>query len=204
MYPWERRAKQLHLDTKKRRICESCRTIDPPTEAAWGCPECGYGATVSELGGEVPKVCPQCSDGEMELITESACAECCQGEVEEREVYPCPYCSHLKISQYEYHSCPNRPREGQQVTISKPDWTPGEGKVAYLRIECRAKEERVRVNGRRCQGWRSAVERFEAGDKDAFRDCLTCFIAWGRNPARVEATEVDFYPHQASMTLTSE
>ena len=93
-----------------RRVCPACRTIDPPTEPAYGCPECGEGDTLSALGGEVPEVCPWCGEGKLELVTEHACAECGHGEVEEREVYTCPYCGEIRLSKYEYHPCPKRPR----------------------------------------------------------------------------------------------
>ena len=133
---------------KPRRICPACRTLDPPTEPAYGCPECGMRATISELDGEVPELCPWCGDGKLKLVTEVACGECGQGEVQEREVYPCLYCGEIRISQYERHSCPRRP---SKLPASKRnnEWTLGAwGKVAYLRLKCRAGEERVRVNGR--------------------------------------------------------
>ena len=139
---WQEQPKQLSLDTERRKVCPVCRTFDPPTEPAYGCPECGEGATLSHLGDPVPEVCPWCGDGKLELVTENACAECRQGEVEEREVFPCPYCGHIRLSQYEYHLCPNRPKEQALGTDRGRQWTEGgKGKVAYLRLECRAKRE---------------------------------------------------------------
>jgi len=75
---------------RPRRICLACHALDPPTESAYGCSNCGEAATLSQLGGAVPEVCPWCGDGKLELMTEDACAECGQGMVEEREVYTCP------------------------------------------------------------------------------------------------------------------
>ncbi|MFQ5925799.1 MAG: hypothetical protein ACE5IE_07415, partial [Dehalococcoidia bacterium] len=72
----------------------------------------------------------------------------------------------------------------------------GEGKVAYLRLECRAKEERVKVNNRFCPGWCKVVERFWAGDKDAFRDCVFCAFYPLVNPGKLEATGTEPYVHQ--------
>ena len=100
---WRTEPKQLSLERPKR-ICLVCRTIDPPTEPAYGCPECGDGGTVSWYGGVIPEVCPSCGDGELELVTENACAECGQGEVEEREIYPCPHCGEIRLSKYAYHA----------------------------------------------------------------------------------------------------
>jgi len=191
---WRPEHKQLSLE-KPRRVCPACRTLDPPTEPAYGCPECGMGDTLSALGGEVPEVCPWCGDGKLELVTENACAECGQGEVEEREVYPCPHCGEMRLSKYEYHPCPARPRP--EPAGPAQTWTEGDGgKVAYLRLECRAREERVKVNGRLCPGWGKLVEDFHAGDKDAFRHCVFCAYGWGRNPGRVEATGTEAYPYQ--------
>jgi hypothetical protein len=79
---WREQPKQLSLVTERRRVCPVCRTFDPPTEPAYGCPECGEGATLSELGDSVPELCPWCGDGKPEVVTENACAECRQGEVE--------------------------------------------------------------------------------------------------------------------------
>lgn len=73
--------------------------------------------------------------------------------------------------------------------------------MAHVRLECRAKEEKVKVNGRYCPGWRKLVERFEAGDKDAFRDCIFCAYGWGQNPGKIEATGVEPYPHQTSFKV---
>ena len=199
---WQEQPKQLSLLTERRRICPVCRTFDPPTEPAYGCPECGEGATLSELGDPVPELCPWCGDGKLELVTENACAECGQGEVEEREVLPCPYCGHVRLSRYEYHLCPNRPKEQALATDRGRQWTEGsKGKVAYLRLECRAREERVKVNGRLCPGWRYLVERYEAGDKEAFKNCLFCTYGWGQNPGTVEATDVEPYPHQTVLKM---
>ena len=195
---WPEQPKQLSLDSRRRLVCLACRTLDPPTEPAYGCPECGMGETLSHFSGEVPEVCPWCGDGKLEVITESACGECGQGEVEEREVYPCPYCGHIRLSQYEYHPCPNRPSQSEGIKPYREGvWTPGgDGKVAYLRLECRASQERVKVNGRLCPGWRKLVERFYAGDKDAFRDCIFCAYGWGQNPGKLAATGTEPYPHQ--------
>jgi len=199
---WREQPKQLGLLTERRRVCPVCRIFDPTAEPAYGCPECGMGDTLSALGGEIPEVCPWCGDGELELVTDSACGECGQGEVEEREVFPCPYCGHVRLSQYEYHLCPNRPKEQEPGVTRGKGWTDGgEGKVAYLRLECRAKEERVRVNGRLCPGWRYLVERYEAGDREAFKGCLFCAYGWGQNPGIVEATEVEPYLHQTILKL---
>ena len=199
---WQEQPKQLRLDTEWRKVCPICRTFDPPTEPAYGCPECGEGATLSQLGDPVPELCPWCGDGKLELVTENACAECGQGEVEEREVFPCPYCGHVRLSRYEYHLCPNRPKE-QILGIDRgKQWTEeGKGKVAYLRLQCRAKEERVKVNGRLCPGWRYLVERYEAGDEEAFKNCLFCAYGWGQNPGKVEATGVEPYPHQTVLKM---
>jgi len=199
---WREQPKQLGLLTERRRVCPVCRTFDPPTEPAYGCPECGMGDTLSALGGEIPEVCPWCGDGELELVSDIACGECGQGEVEEREVFPCPYCGHVRLSQHEYHLCPNRPKEQEPSITRSKGWTDGgEGKVAYLRLECRAKEERVKVNGRLCPGWRYLVERYEAGDREAFKGCLFCAYGWGQNPGIVEATEVEPYLHQTILKL---
>ena len=203
MYWWEQ-PKQLSLDSQRHRVCLACRTLDPPTEPAYGCPECRDGGTLDYYDGEIPKVCPSYGEGKLELITESACGECGQGEIEDRDVYPCPYCGHIRLSTYDYHSCPNRPRDVVVVATERRDtWTPqsGEGKVAYLRLECRAKEERVKVNGRFCPGWRRLVERYYAGDKDAFRDCIFCAYGWGRNPGVVEATGTEPYAHQTVLKV---
>jgi len=199
---WREQPKQLNLVTERRRVCPACRTFDPPTEPAYGCPECREGATLSQLGDPIPELCPWCGDGNLELMTENACGECGRGEVEVREVFPCPYCGHIRLSQYEYHLCPNRPKE-QVLGIDRgKGWTGGgKGKVAYLRLECRAEEERVKVNGRLCRGWRNLVERYEAGDKEAFKDCLFCAYGWGRNPGTVEATGVEPYPHQTALKM---
>ena len=196
MYSWESR--QLSLDSERKRVCLACRTIDPPTEPAYGCPECGEGATLSWYGGEIPDVCPACGDGKLELITDSACALCGEGEVEEREILRCPYCGYIRLSKMEYHLCPNRPYKPSAAMASwERGWTPGDGgKVVYLRLECRAKQDRVRVNGRRCPGWRKLVERFQAGDKGVFKDCFFCAYGWGDNPGRIEAMETEPYPYQ--------
>ncbi len=135
-------------------------------------------------------------------MTENACGACGQGEVEEREVFPCPYCGHIRLSRYEYHLCPNRPKEQVLEIPRGRGWTEGgKSKVAYLRLECRAKEERVKVNGRLCPGWRTLVERYQAGDKEAFKNCLFCAYGWGQNPGTVEATGVDPYPHQTVLKM---
>jgi len=196
VYSWESR--QLSLDSERKRVCLACRTIDPPTEPAYGCPECGEGATLSWYGGEIPDVCPACGDGKLELITDSACALCGEGEVEEREILRCPYCGYIRLSKMEYHLCPNRPYKPSAAMASwERGWTPGDGgKVVYLRLECRAKQDRVRVNGRRCPGWRKLVERFQAGDKGVFKDCFFCAYGWGDNPGRIEAMETEPYPYQ--------
>lgn len=200
---WREQPKQLSLDTERRRVCPVCRTLDPPTEPAYGCPECGEGGTLSELGDPVPELCPWCGEGKLEMVAENACAECRQGEVEEREVFPCPYCGHIRLSKYEYHPCPNRPSQSEGMKPYREGvWTPGgNGKVAYLRLECRAKEEQVKVNGRRCPGWRYLVERYEAGDREAFKGCLFCAYGWGQNPGTVEATGVEPYPHQTVLKM---
>ena len=195
---WQPQHKQLSLE-RPRCICPVCRTIDPATEPAYGCPECGEGDTLSNLDGEVPETCPWCGEGKLELVTQNACAECGQGEVEEREVYPCPYCGEIRLSKYEYHPCPARPK-AEPVGTGR-GWTEGGeggqgGKVAYLRLECRAREERVKVNGRLCPGWRKLVEDYYAGDRDAFRHCVLCAYGWGRNPGGVEATGTEPYPYQ--------
>ena len=195
---WREQPKQLSLDSRRCLVCPACRTLDPPTEPAYGCPECGEGETLSYFGGEIPEVCPWCGDGKLELITKSACALCGQGEVEERDVYPYPYCEYIRLSSYEYHPCPNRPTQSEGVKPKEGVWTPGgDGKVAYLRLECRAREERVKVNGRLCPGWRKLVERYYAGDKDAFKQCaLSCAYGWGQNPGKVEATGIEPYLYQ--------
>jgi len=189
---------QLSLDCECRRICLSCRTLDPPTEPAYGCPQCGEGQTLSAYGGEIPDVCPACGDGELELVTNSACALCREGEVEEHEILRCSYCGYIRLSKHEYHSCRNRPISNRvSITAGDKGWTPGnDSKAVYLRLECRAKEDRVRVNGRFCIGWRKLVERFMAGKKDAFRDCVMCTYGWGDNPGRIEAMETEPYPYQ--------
>ena len=198
---WREQPKQISLDGH-RRVCLFCRTLDPPTEPAYGCPECGEGETLSYFGGTIPEVCPVCGDGKLELVTENACAECGQGDVEEREVYPCPNCGEIRLSRYEYHLCPNRPRVEEFGLPRGKEWTEGgEDKVAYLRLECRAKENRVKVNGRFCPGWRKLVERFEAGDKDAFRVCIFCTYGWDRNPGKLEATGTEPYQHQTSFKV---
>lgn len=196
---WQPQHEQLSLE-KPRCICPACRTIDPPTEPAYGCPECGMGETLSALGGEIPEVCPWCGDGKLELVTDDACAECRQGEVEEREIYPCPYCGDIRLSKYEYHLCPARPRA--EPVVPAQAWTEGNGtKVAYLRLECKAREEQVKVNGRLCPGWRKIVEDFHAGDRDAFRRCVFCSYSWGRNPGRLEGTGTEPYPYQRKLPL---
>ena len=203
MYRWQSSPGQLSLDCERRRVCLACRAVDPPTEPAYGCPECGEGGTLSQYGGSIPGVCPACGDGRLEHITDSACALCGQGEVEERDIYRCPYCGYVRLSRHEYHSCPNRPfipsgaRAGRET-----GWTPGgNGKAVYLRLECRAREDRVRVNGRICPGWRRLVERFHAGDRDAFRHCVLCAYGWGDNPGRIEAVETEPYPYQETLRL---
>jgi DNA-directed RNA polymerase subunit RPC12/RpoP len=195
---WREESKQPSLDSECRRLCLACRTLDPPTEPAYGCPECGEGATLSRYGGEIPDVCPACGDGKLELITESACALCGEGEVEEREIIRCPYCGYIRLSKHEYHSCPSRPVQARATTLQKDmGWTPGgDGKGVYLRLECRAREDRVKVNGRFCPGWRRLVERFHGGNKDAFKDCVLCAYGWGNNPGRIEAMETEPYPYQ--------
>ncbi len=200
---WREEPKQTSLDSERRRVCPVCRTLDPPTEPAYGCPECGYGATLSQLGGEIPEVCPSCDEGKLELITEHACAECGEGEVEEREVYPCPHCGHIRLSKYDYHPCPNRPRQSEGIkSYREGDWTPGgKGKVAYLRLECRAKEERVKVGGRFCPGWRKVVERFHGGDNNAFMNCISCAMFSRINPGKVEATGTDPWVYQTAIRL---
>jgi hypothetical protein len=189
---------QLSLDSECSRICLSCRALDPPTEPAYGCPECGEGRTLSAYGGEIPDVCPSCGDGKPELVTDSACALCGEGEVEEREILRCIYCGYIRLSKHEYHMCRNRPVPKHLSTITADrGWTPGsDNKAVYLRLECRAKEDRVRVNGRFCIGWRKLVERFMAGRRDVFRECVMCAYGWGDNPARIEAVEVEPYPYQ--------
>jgi hypothetical protein len=201
VYSWESR--QLSLDSERKLVCLACRAIDPPIEPAYGCPECGEGATLSWYGGEIPELCPSCGDGKLELITDSACALCGEGEVEVREILCCPYCGYIRLSQMEYHSCPNRPYTPSVSGASRErGWTPGgEGKAVYLRLECRAKEDRVRVNGRRCPGWRKLVERFQAGDKGVFKDCFFCAYGWGDNPGRIEAIETEPYPYQETLKL---
>ena len=201
MYSWESR--QLSLDSERKLVCLACRAIDPPIEPAYGCPECGEGATLSWYGGEIPDVCPACGDGKLEFITESACALCGSGEVEVREILRCPYCGYIRLSRMEYHSCPNRPYTPSVSGASRErGWTPGgEGKVVYLRLECKAKEDRVRVNGRYCPGWRKLVERFQAGDKGVFKDCFFCAYGWGDNPGCIEATETEPYPYQETLKL---
>ena len=202
MYLWAQ-SKQLSLDSERRMACLACRSIDPPTEPAYGCPECGEGATLSWYGGTIPDVCPACGDGKLELITDSACALCGEGEVEEREILRCPYCGYIRFSKHEYHSCPNRPFIPSGVRVDREmKWTPGgDGKVVYLRLECRAKEDRVRVNGKYCPGWRKLVERFHAGNKEVFKDCFFCAYGWGDNPGRIEAVETDPYPYQEILRL---
>jgi len=197
---WREEPKQLSLDSQRHRVCLVCRTLEPLTEPAYGCPECGDGGTLSWYGGEIPEACPSCGEGKLELITENACGECGQGEVEEREVFPCPYCGEIRLYPYEYHPCPNRPTQSEGMRPYREGvWTPGgEGKVAYLRLECRAKEERVKVNNRFCPGWRKLVERYYAGDKDAFRDCVFCAFYPSVNPGKVEATGTEPYLHQTA------
>jgi hypothetical protein len=201
VYSWESR--QLSLDSERKLVCLACRAIDPPIEPAYGCPECGEGATLSWYGGEIPELCPSCGDGKLELITDSACALCGEGEVEVREILRCPYCGYIRLSQMEYHSCPNRPYTPSVSGASRErGWTPGgEGKAVYLRLECRAKEDRVRVNGKYCTGWRKLVERFKAGDREAFKGCFFCAYGWGDNPGRIEATETEPYPYQETLKL---
>jgi len=124
--------------------------------------------------------------------------------VEEHEVYPCPHCEHIRLSQHEYHLCPNRPRV-EVKDLYTQDWTAGNGdKVAYLRLTCRAAENRVKVEGRYCPGWKKLVERFHEGDKTAFNDCVKVCARWGaHNPAHVEAADVEFYIYQMSMNQVS-
>ena len=199
---WRDQPKQLGLNINRQRICPACRAIDPPTEPAYGCPECGEGGTLCELGGSVPEVCPWCGDGKLELITEDACGVCGQTEMVETEVFICPWCGEVVLPRYERHGCPNRPRPQAEPEDIKEKWTEGgDGKVAYLRLECRAKEERVRVMGSLCPGWRKLVERFEAGDKEAFRPCAFCAYGWGKSPGRLKAIEVEPYPHQTALKL---
>jgi hypothetical protein len=202
VYRWEQ-SKQLSLDCERKHVCLACRTLDPPTEPAYGCPECGEGATLSWYGGEIPEVCPACGDGKLELITDSACALCGEGEVEEREIIRCPDCGYIRLSKFEYHSCPNRTIQVRSTMVSRDNgWTPGaDGKVVYLRLECRAREDRVRVNGRICPGWRKLVERFKVGNKDAFKDCVFCAYGWGDNPGRIEAIDTEPYPYQEVLKL---
>jgi hypothetical protein len=73
--------------------------------------------------------------------------------------------------------------------------------VAYLRLECRAKEERVKVGGRFCPGWRRVVERFHSGDNDAFRDCISCAMFSRINPGKVVATGTEPWVYQTSISL---
>ena len=195
------RPKQVGME-KPRRICPACRTLDPPTEPAYGCPECGEGATLSQLGGEVPEVCPWCGDGKLELVTEDACAVCGNGIVEEREVYTCPWCEGVFRGKWDHQVCEKRPPDPDRP--ERPDWTPGgEGKVVHLRLTCRAQEDRPRIWGTRCKmGWRERVTRYLAGEMGAFDECIVRCAPWGEHSASlVEVESVEPYLHQVSMKV---
>ena len=199
---WHRECpKQLSME-KPQRICPACRTLDPPTEPAYGCPECGEGATLSQLDGEVPEVCPWCGDGKLEKVSDDACAVCCNGEVVEKVLYICPWCGGVFLNKYEHQFCEKRP---QQPRPERPDWTPGgAGKVIHLRLTCRAREDRARIFGRRCSmAWHERVTRYAAGDKHAFDDCIFRCAPWhGRMAALVELESVEPYMHQVSLKTT--
>jgi len=203
---WYReRPKQLSIE-KPRRICPACRTLDPPTESAYGCPECGKATTLSEFGGEVPEVCPWCGDGKLEKVTDDACAVCGRAEVEEREVYTCPWCERICLDKLELQNhqpmCPKRPQRPERE--ERPDWTPGgEGKVIHLRLTCRGREDRPRIWGTRCKmAWHERVARYAAGDKHAFDDCIFRCAPWkGRMAALVEVESVEPYMHQVSLKI---
>lgn len=201
---WQGSPKQLDME-RPRRVCPACKAFDPPIQPAYGCPECGEGGVAAD-GWEPGKPCPSCGADAVGLATEEACAFCGQAEVEELKVKTCDWCGAVLVWQsyhWEYHNCPKAPRSQYQA-VSRKDWTQGgQEKVAFLRLTCRAQEQRVKINGRFCQGWQRAVEEWHAGNKDAFKECFVCAVTWGRNPGAVEATGVEPYTHQTRIQLES-
>lgn len=198
---WKEQPKQLALERK--RVCGYCHRLDPPTEPAYGCPECGEGAIQSQLpeGSEPEGKCPWCGEGVLEKVTEDACSLCGQGEVGETEVQTCDYCGGASPRGV-FHYCPKRPREEAPARPSKPAWTEGEGgKRALFQLECRAQEERVNTGWMRrpCPGWQRAVERYHDGDKGAFRECLECALQWPSSPGQLTTLQVEPYTHQLRM-----
>lgn len=195
--------KQLSLDGTIARICLVCHAVNPPVEPAYGCPECGMGDTLSQFeDSKVPEVCPWCEDGKLELVVENACALCHEGTVEETEVVRCYWCGDL-IPKSQYHKCPKKPSNSDKpdATDQSYKWTPGErGKVASIRLECTAKEERVRVmNGKYCEGWTMKVERFkEARETRQFEECLMCALR-EEFPGIAIAVDVEDYEFQLRM-----
>ncbi len=198
-------ATQLRLGSQHRWVCLACRAIDPPTEPAYSCPECGQGATLSELGAELPKVCPWCGDGELEEVCVVACAVCKEGEVVEEDVNICDECGDVYFLD-ETHNCGEKPTKSE-APPEKVRWSLGaDSKVASLRLECFAKQERVTGIvgiGGGCPGWQKAVQRYEAGDGNAFTACVKCALQVGE-PGMLTAAKVEPFLHQKALNLKIE
>lgn len=197
---YRRQGTQIGLESRFCRACSVCGAINPNTEPAYGCPECGDGGTLSWYGGEIPDVCPSCGDGKLELMTENACANCGEGEVEELEIITCPWCGEER-PKGAYHPCRQAPRPSYESRVDgRKKWTPArKGKMAYVRLECRAKEDKVNYAFGYCEGWQKKVERyFQAGETTQFAECLECAVRY-RGPGHVLVEKVEDYAHQTRL-----
>ena len=148
------------------------------------------------------KICPACEEGKLERgEVDNACALCHEGFVERVEFKTCPYCGESYPKNgwqygYYYHTCPKKPKREYRST----EWVAGgEGKVAYLTLECRAKYDRSKVSNQFCEGWLKKVERYYAGNKDAFSECIHRCGYYHGNPAKIEVVNIEPYEHQKAL-----